>query len=112
MIMIITSGFAALLTATMTSFIFFADTNLSMARYISGTIANLFFIIFCSVPFGVIKKAIQMRDGSYFSLPIALANGINGALWSIYGLVIGDWLMTAPSLIGVISSVTQVCEYP
>jgi hypothetical protein len=112
MIMIITSGFAALLTATMISFIFFADTNLSMARYISGTIANLFFIIFCSAPFSIIKKAIQMRDGSYFSLPLALTNGINGALWSIYGLVIDDWLMTAPSLIGVISSVTQVCEYP
>jgi hypothetical protein len=51
-----------------------------------------------------------MRDGSYFSFPMALANGINGALWTVYGLVIEDWLMAAPSLVAVISSIIQVCK--
>jgi hypothetical protein len=39
-----------------------------------------------------------MRDGSYFSFPMALANGINGALWTAYGLALDDWILAAPSI--------------
>jgi hypothetical protein len=49
-----------------------------------------------------------MRDGSYFSFPLALTNGINGLLWTVYGSVLEDWILTAPSLVGVISSLTQL----
>jgi hypothetical protein len=52
-----------------------------------------------------------MRDGSYFSFPLALTNGINGLLWTVYGLALGDWLIAAPSIVAVISSTTQVRFY-
>jgi uncharacterized protein with PQ loop repeat len=53
MICIVTCGFAAVLTANLISFIYFADTNIAMARMISGSIGNIFFVVFCSAPFSI-----------------------------------------------------------
>ena len=68
------------------------DDEHTKATTIMGIVACIVLIIFYSSPLSGLYQVIKTRDASSISYPLALANGVNGPLWTGYGFAIQDYV--------------------
>lgn len=79
-----------------------------LREQVSGWVAVIALLIFYSSPLSDLANVIKSKDASSISLPLAIANGINGLLWTAYGFAIGNPFVWAPNFIGVITVLVQI----
>ncbi|KXS17721.1 hypothetical protein M427DRAFT_54321 [Gonapodya prolifera JEL478] len=78
------------------------------ARSLGGWICVAALLAFYTSPLSTLHHVLLTRDASSFSYPLSLACVLNGALWTVYGLVIGDGFVWAPNAVGAVVGVVQV----
>jgi solute carrier family 50 protein (sugar transporter) len=53
-------------------------------------------------------NVIRTHDASSFYWPLSLTCLINGALWTVYGIFIGDGFIWGPNLLGAFLGLVQL----
>jgi solute carrier family 50 protein (sugar transporter) len=66
------------------------DPNGTLSKKVSGMIAVMALIVFYTSPLADMAGVIKKKDASSISFGMAIANGINGLLWTAYGFAIDD----------------------
>lgn len=91
------AGFLVVFPIGMISFIGIYDTernpsleDFNTAKTLLGTTSVLILIVFYSSPLANLVDVVKKRDASSLNLALAIASGINGALWTSYGFAISD----------------------
>jgi solute carrier family 50 protein (sugar transporter) len=84
------------------------DTDGTLREQVSGWVAVIALLVFYSSPLTDLANVIKSRDASSISLPLAVANGINGSLWTAYGFAIGNAFVWAPNLAGIATVLVQL----
>ena len=84
------------------------DPEGNIREQVSGWVAVIALLVFYTSPLSDLSNVIRTKDASSISLPLAIANGINGMLWSAYGLAIGDAFVYAPNIAGVLTTIIQL----
>jgi uncharacterized protein with PQ loop repeat len=81
----------------MISFIGIYDTDrnptvedFNNAKMLLGTSSVLILMAFYSSPLTNLVQVVKTKDASSLNLALAIASGINGALWTCYGFAIAD----------------------
>ncbi|KAJ3093011.1 hypothetical protein HK102_013285 [Quaeritorhiza haematococci] len=87
---LLVAGIAIVYTAAMITFISVEDQKVKQTAMGSVCVAVL--IVFYSSPLGVLYEVVRTRNSASLLWPLALANVINGTLWTAYGLAIKDWV--------------------
>ena len=90
------AGFLIVLGISMISYIAINDPDsvgvddLETARKLLGTTSVLILVVFYASPLANLYQIIKKKDATSLSLPLAIACGINGVLWTSYGFAIKD----------------------
>ena len=66
------------------------DPDNTIRIQVMGMVAVIALIIFYTSPLSDMANVIKKKDASSISFPMAIANGINGLLWTAYGFAIAD----------------------
>jgi hypothetical protein len=85
------------------------------ARTIAGIVCDSALIIFYLSPLMMVVDVIKRRRSDSISMPISFFALLNSLLWSGYGLVLRDWWVIAPNLLGVGLALFQLflgCIFP
>ena len=53
-------------------------------------------------PASTMREVIETKNASSIDLYMVIVNAINGFMWGVYGLAIGDWFIFAPNTIGTL----------
>ncbi|KAH6591717.1 hypothetical protein BASA50_008520 [Batrachochytrium salamandrivorans] len=77
------------------------------ARTIMGLVCVMILAVFYSAPLSGFYSVIKNKDASSIDPILAAASLVNGSLWSIYGLALGDAFIWSPNLLGVVFCVVQ-----
>ena len=84
------------------------DESGKIREQVSGWVAVIALLIFYTSPLSDLANVIKSKDASSISFPLAVANGINGLLWTTYGFAIGNPFVYAPNLAGIITVLIQI----
>ncbi len=84
------------------------DPEGTMREKVSGWVAVIALLVFYSSPLTDLANVIKSKDTSSISLPLAIANGINGSLWTAYGFAISNPFVWAPNLAGILTVLVQL----
>lgn len=79
-----------------------------MREQVSGWVAVIALLVFYTSPLSDLANVIKSKDASSISLTMAIANGINGLLWTSYGFAISNPFVWAPNFIGLITVLVQI----
>lgn len=79
-----------------------------LREQVSGWVAVIALLVFYSSPLTDLANVIKSKDASSISLPMAVANGINGLLWTSYGFAISNPFVWAPNFVGIITVLVQI----
>ncbi|KAJ3033233.1 hypothetical protein HK097_004929 [Rhizophlyctis rosea] len=112
---IIQTWLAITCTAFLTGIVCFAilpqtlpTTGASIANTLMGSINTAFLVLLYGAPLTTMYNVVKTRDSSSINLPLAVASIVNGGLWFIYGMTIGDPFVWAPNGAGAVMGVLQV----
>ena len=94
-------GFMIVMSIGMLAFIGIYDTDrvptqedLNHSKNLLGVSSVLILMVFYSSPLANLVQVIRKKDASSLNLSLAIASGINGALWTTYGFAIADPVLT------------------
>ncbi|KAJ3375828.1 hypothetical protein GGF31_003033 [Allomyces arbusculus] len=77
-------------------------------RQLLGIVSIIILALFYSSPLTAFAHVLRTKNAAIFSLPLAAACLVNGALWTVYGMVLADWFIWGPNLLGAIVAVMQI----
>ncbi|KNE58414.1 hypothetical protein AMAG_03987 [Allomyces macrogynus ATCC 38327] len=77
-------------------------------RQLLGIVSIIILALFYSSPLTAFAHVVRTKNAAIFSLPLAAACLVNGALWTVYGVVLADWFIWGPNLLGAIVAVMQI----
>jgi solute carrier family 50 (sugar transporter) len=78
---------------------------------VMGILANIFVFVFFAAPFENIRQVFRHRSGVFLPIMIVLATVINGSAWVVYGVLVGDMVVTIPNVGAVTIGGIQVAVY-
>lgn len=98
------------------SFLVFTSPSLLPWRKLPlGITCVLLQILFFASPIALIRQIIQSRDSSSVYIPLAIATIVNCVLWSVYGIVlggflvnIGDYFLAGPNMAATLLGLVQI----
>lgn len=73
-----------------------------------GIAVNFNLIFFYGAPLSKISMVFQTRSSKYIHVPTMITSLVNGSLWFIYGLALGDYFVAVPNGLGAVLGVVQV----
>lgn len=73
-----------------------------------GIYASLLFILLSGSPLSTIKTVLSTKSSKSILTPLTLAQVMNTALWSVYGLAIGDMFVYGPNGVGLVFGLVQL----
>ena len=78
-------------------------TKKSMGQISSllGMYASLLFILLSGSPLSTIQTVVRTKNSKSILTPLTMAQVVNTALWSMYGLAIGDKFVWGPNSVGL-----------
>eukprot|EP00956_Cyclotella_meneghiniana_P032605 scaffold90301_cov56-Cyclotella_meneghiniana.AAC.2 len=106
-----TQGLVVLLSAfTINLWTWLSLTNKSLGQISStlGMYASLLFILLSGSPLSTIKTVVSTKSSKSILTPLTLAQVVNTALWSVYGLAIGDRFVYGPNGVGLVFGLVQL----
>ncbi|KAI8919606.1 sugar efflux transporter for intercellular exchange-domain-containing protein [Entophlyctis helioformis] len=77
------------------------------ARLVMGSVCVIVLSIFYGSPLSSIYAVIKARDSTPIDVMLAIASFVNGMLWTLYGVAVGDAFIWAPNLLGVVFCLIQ-----
>ncbi|KAJ3044804.1 hypothetical protein HDV00_000681 [Rhizophlyctis rosea] len=95
----------------MISFIVLPDhvaNGVAIAKTLMGAISTFVLLGLYSSPLLTLYTVVKQRNSETISYPLAIASLVNGALWFVYGLAVGDYFVWVPNGIGAILAVVQI----
>ena len=69
--------------------------------------ANAILLCFYTSPLSTVANIIKTKDSSSLTLPLCVMNIVNGTLWLMYGLAVGDYFIWVPNGIGALLGAFQ-----
>ncbi|KAJ3071003.1 hypothetical protein HK102_006530 [Quaeritorhiza haematococci] len=87
---------------------FISITDPAVQQNTMGAVCVAVLIIFYSSPLSVLYKVISTRNSASLLWPLAVANVINGVLWTAYGFAIKDAYIYGPNGVGTVTSLVQL----
>jgi solute carrier family 50 protein (sugar transporter) len=75
---------------------------------IAAVVANIFTLAFYSAPLSAVGQIIRTKDASPLYPPMVVMSLVNGLLWTVYGLAIGEMGVALPNGIGAFLSLCQL----
>mmetsp|Transcript_2673 Transcript_2673/g.4569 ORF Transcript_2673/g.4569 Transcript_2673/m.4569 type:complete len:292 (-) Transcript_2673:1182-2057(-) len=85
----------------------FATTSESQAIGIWGVTHLVTHLMYYSAPFSTALEVIRNRNSSTILLPMIIMNNLNSALWSMYGIAMGDIFIIIPNGTGLFLALAQ-----
>ncbi|KNE55602.1 hypothetical protein AMAG_01492 [Allomyces macrogynus ATCC 38327] len=82
--------------------------NYAAGRQLLGIVSIIILALFYSSPLTAFAHVVRTKNAAIFSLPLAAACLVNGALWTVYGVVLADWFIWGPNLLGAIVAIMQI----
>jgi solute carrier family 50 (sugar transporter) len=73
-----------------------------------GIVCVLILIVFYSSPLSTMAHIVKTKTAASVHLGLAIATLINGILWAVYGLVVNDWFVSGPNILGAIFAIIQL----
>jgi solute carrier family 50 protein (sugar transporter) len=67
-------------------------SDAKIAQQVLGAVCVLILIVFYSSPLSTVTHIIRSQNAASVHIGLAIASLINGILWSIYGIVVNDWV--------------------
>jgi uncharacterized protein with PQ loop repeat len=65
-------------------------------------------VIFYFSPLTVFYNVIKSRNSIFLHPGLSISSFINAVVWTIYGIVIADWMLAGPNAVGVVLSFIQI----
>ena len=66
-----------------------------------GMYASFLFVLLSGSPLSTIKTVVRTKNSKSILTPLTMAQVVNTALWSLYGLAIGDKFVWGPNSVGL-----------
>lgn len=104
-------GITFLLLAAVLSFITFSDrTGIinNTQRTLMGASCIVILVVFYFSPLTVFYNVIKTRNSIFLHRGLSILSFVNAVVWTTYGIVIGDWMLTGPNAAGVVLSFIQL----
>lgn len=73
-----------------------------------GFVSVSVLLVFYASPLSALARVLRSRNSAALQLPLAGMASANGALWSAYGLAVGDAFLWAPNVVGTLFGLLQV----
>ncbi|KAJ3043598.1 hypothetical protein HDV00_004699 [Rhizophlyctis rosea] len=73
----------------------------AIAETLLGSINTAFLVTLYGAPLSTVYNVVKSRNSTSINLPLAVASVLNGTLWFMYGLTIGDPFVWAPNGAGM-----------
>ncbi|KAG2445336.1 hypothetical protein HYH02_008801 [Chlamydomonas schloesseri] len=86
---------------------FFADSA-AVQQGLWGLAGNIICLVYYAAPLSTMWDVIRTRNSSSILVPLTMMNTLNAALWTTYGVAVGDPYIWAPNGIGLALSVMQI----
>ncbi|KAJ3327861.1 hypothetical protein HDU91_004251 [Kappamyces sp. JEL0680] len=65
-------------------------------------------VIFYGSPLSTMYHVIKSKSSASINPLISITTGINSTLWSLYGILVGDYFIAGPNLAGIVCSLAQL----
>mmetsp|Transcript_11382 Transcript_11382/g.19961 ORF Transcript_11382/g.19961 Transcript_11382/m.19961 type:complete len:252 (-) Transcript_11382:689-1444(-) len=86
----------------------FACKTIEQQQGLWGGAGNVVSLIYYGAPLSTMTEVIRSRNSSSILLPMTVMNTLNAALWTVYGVAMGDIFIIAPNGIGLVLSLAQL----
>lgn len=100
-------GFSVV-TVVASFFSCFVLKTVEARQILAGYLANIILVTFYGAPLSTLKTVLQTKSAASIYGPLSALNAINGALWTAYGLGVGDIFITLPNAAGFVLGVVQL----
>mmetsp|Transcript_19131 Transcript_19131/g.31303 ORF Transcript_19131/g.31303 Transcript_19131/m.31303 type:complete len:245 (+) Transcript_19131:105-839(+) len=80
----------------------------SVAQTVMGVICIFVLVCFYSAPLSTLWHVIRTRNSASLHSGLAITSCVNGSLWTIYGMVMGDIYIWGPNIVGAVFSAFQL----
>ncbi|TPX34026.1 hypothetical protein SmJEL517_g03172 [Synchytrium microbalum] len=77
-------------------------------KTIQGVLAMLFFMLWVSSPLSNVVNVIKERNASSIDVFLAVSLLVSSLFWTVYGIAIRDWFITASNAVGTTTGAIQV----
>ncbi|CAG9467777.1 unnamed protein product [Pedinophyceae sp. YPF-701] len=85
-----------------------AGMNDDHRQLLWGFAANAILLVYYSAPLSTVAQVIKTRNAASLYWPLSLTNGLNGLMWTAYGVSLQDYFIWIPNGIGVVLSLFQL----
>lgn len=77
-------------------------------RMLWGFTCNFVLLTYYAAPLSTLWTVLRSRSAASINPLLALANGLNGALWTAYGIAIADLFISVPNGVGLLLSMVLI----
>lgn len=76
-----------------------------------GSLASLASVAFCAAPLSTIGVVLRQKSTASMPFPLVMMTFLVTFQWCIFGLCIGDGVITYPNLLGCLVALGQLCLF-
>lgn len=88
-------------TITLWTYMSLSKKSMGQISHLLGLYASFLFIVLSGSPLSTIQTVISSKSSETILTPLTMAQVVNTALWSMYGLAIGDRFVWGPNAVGL-----------
>ncbi|KAL7114492.1 hypothetical protein ACP275_04G124300 [Erythranthe tilingii] len=83
----------------------------SQRVHVLGWISVILSVSVYAAPLSIMKKVIQTKSVEFMPISLSFALLLNAVMWFFYGLLLKDFYITVPNIVGFIFGVLQIILY-
>ena len=76
-----------------------------------GSLSSLASVAFCAAPLSTIGVVLRQKSTASVPFPLVLMTFLVTLQWSIFGVCLGDGVITYPNLVGCLVALGQLCLF-